>query len=105
MESLLLDTRKNIFEGNRELFRGLLIEEPWNWEVGYPVIQISFIGGIHSKADLEEDLVQILDSNEERLGLERGNKSKAKCYFTELIKNAFQRYHQKVFILIDLEME
>ena len=58
-KSLLLDTLKDIFEGNRELFRGLLIEEQWNWEVKYPVIKISFSGGIHSKADLEEDLLYL----------------------------------------------
>jgi len=68
-KSLFLDTLKNIFEGNRELFRGLLIEEQWNWEVTYPVIKISFSGGIHSKADLEADLLFILQSNEKRLGL------------------------------------
>ncbi len=100
-KSLFLDTLHNIFEGNRELFRGLLIEEQWNWEVKYPVIQISFSGGIHSKADLEEDLLQILYSNEERLGLECANKSKAKYYFADLIKKAFQKYNQKVVILID----
>jgi hypothetical protein len=100
-KSLFLDTLKNIFEGNRELFRGLLIEERWNWEVSHPVIKISFSGGIHSKADLEEDLVQILNSNEERLGLECTNKSKAQYFFAELIKKASQKYHQKVVIVVD----
>ena len=102
-KSLFLDTLHNIFEGNRELFRGLLIEEQWNWEVKYPVILISFSGGIHSKADLEEDLLQILDSNEERLGLvcAKKTRAKAKYYFAELIKKASQKYHQKVVILID----
>ncbi len=100
-KSLFLDTLHNIFEGNQELFRGLLIEEQWNWEVTYPVIKISFSGGIHSIADLEEDLLQILDSNEERLGLKCANKSKAKYYFADLMKKAFQKYNQKVVILID----
>ena len=59
-KSLFLDTLKNIFEGKKELFRGLLIEKLWNWEVTYPVIKISFSGGVHSKADLEEDLLHIL---------------------------------------------
>ena len=69
----------------------------------YPVILISFSGGINSKADLEEDLIQILDANEERLGLECTNKSKskAKYYLAELIKKASQKYQQKVVILID----
>ena len=102
-KSLFLDTLKNIFEGKRELFSGLLIEKQWNWEVKYPIIKISFSGGVHSKADLEEDLIQILDSNEERLGLECANKSKvkAKYYFADLIKKASQKYLQKVVILID----
>ena len=100
-KSLFLDTLKNIFEGNRELFRGLLIEEHWNWEVPYPVIKISFSGGVHSKADLEEDLLHILTSNEERLGLTCQKKSKAQYFFAELIKKAFQKYQQKVVILVD----
>jgi hypothetical protein len=100
-KSLFLDTLKNIFEGKRELFQGLLIEEQWNWEVTYPVIKISFSGGIHSKDDLEEDLVQILNSNEKRLALKCENKSKAKYFFAELIQQAFQKYQQKVVILID----
>jgi hypothetical protein len=100
-KSLFLDTLKNIFEGKQELFRGLLIEEQWNWEVKYPVIKISFSGGVHSKADLEEDLLHILESNEERLGLKCENKSKAQYFFAELIKNAFQKYQQKVVILVD----
>jgi len=100
-KSLFLDTLKNIFEGKRELFRGLLIDEQWNWGVTYPVIKISFSGGIHSKADLEEDLVHILKSNEERLGLVCENKSRAQYFFAELIKKASEKYQQKVVILID----
>jgi hypothetical protein len=68
-KSLFLDPLKNIFEGKRELFQGLLVEKQWNWNVKYPVIKISFSGGIHSKVDLEEDLLHILKSNEERLEL------------------------------------
>ena len=100
-KSLFLDTLKDIFEGNRELFRGLLIEEQWNWEVQYPVIKISFSGGVHSKADLEEDLLHILKSNEKRLGLTCEDKSKAQYFFAELIEKAYEKYHRKVVILID----
>ncbi len=100
-KSLFLDTLKNIFEGRRELFRGLLIEEQWNWGVKYPVIKISFSGGIHSKADLEEDLLYILKSNEKRLGLECENRARAQHFFAELIEKAAEKYQQKVVILID----
>ena len=100
-KSLFLDTLKNIFEGKRELFRGLLIEEQWNWEVTYPVIKISFSGGIHSKADLEADLLYILKSNEKRLGLECENRVRPQHFFAELIEKAYEKYRQKVVILID----
>ena len=100
-KSLFLDTLKNIFEGKRELFRGLLIEEHWNWEVNYPVIKISFSGGVHSKAELEEDLLHILKSNEERLGLKCENRSKAQYFFAEVIQKAFEKYQKKVVILVD----
>ena len=98
---LFLDTLKNIFEGTREVFQGLLIEKPWNWNVKYPVITISFSGGIHSKVDLEEEFLHILKSNEERLGLECEKKSKVQYFFAELFKKASEKYHQKVVILID----
>ena len=100
-KSLFLDTLKDIFEGNQELFRGLLIEEQWNWEVKYPVIKISFSGGIHSTSDLEEDLLYILKSNEKRLGLECENRARSQHFFAELIEKACEKYHQKVVILID----
>jgi len=100
-KSLFLDTLKNIFEGKQDLFQGLLIEKQWNWEEKYPVIKISFSGGIHSKDDLEEDLLHILKSNEDRLELQCENKSKAKYFFAELIQQAFQKYQQKVVILVD----
>ncbi len=100
-KSLFLDTLKNIFEGKRELFRGLLIEEQWNWVVTWPVIKISFSGGVHSKADLEVDLLHILKSNEERLGLKCENRSRAQYFFAELIKKASEKYKQKVVILVD----
>uniref|UniRef100_Q3ART9 AAA-ATPase-like domain-containing protein n=1 Tax=Chlorobium chlorochromatii (strain CaD3) TaxID=340177 RepID=Q3ART9_CHLCH len=100
-KSLFLDTLKNIFEGKQELFKDLLIYNQWNWAVTYPVIKISFSGGIHSKADLEEDLIQILKANEKRLDLKCENRSKAKYFFAELIQQASEKYQQSVVILID----
>jgi len=35
------DTLKDLFEGKRELFRGLLIEDQWNRMVSYPIIKAS----------------------------------------------------------------
>ncbi len=100
-KSLFLDTLQNIFEGNRELFRGLLIEEKWNWEVTYPVIKIGFSDGLHSKADFEADVLHTLQSNEKRLGLECEERDSIPYFFQELIKEAYKKYHRRVVILID----
>jgi len=100
-KSLFLDTLKNIFEGKRELFGGLLIEEHWNWEMKYPVIKISFSGGVHCQVSLRKNLFYILKDNQERLDiLCEENEDPNQC-FAELIKKAYQKYHQKVVILID----
>jgi len=100
-KSLFLNTLKNIFEGNRELFRGLLIEGQWNWEVKYPVIKISFSGGIDSRETLRKNLFYILNDNQERLDICCDEKEDPNQCFAELIKKVFQKYHQKVVILID----
>jgi len=100
-KSLFLDTLHNIFEGNRELFRGLLIEEQWNWEVKHPVIKISFGGGIRSPEILRKKLFYILNDNQERLDITCVEKEDPSQCFAELIKKTSQKYHQKVVILID----
>ncbi len=100
-KSLFLDTLKNIFEGRQELFRGLLIEKQWNWEVTWPVIKISFSGGIHSRETLRKNLFYILNDNQERLDVTCEEKEDPNQCFAELIKKASQKYHQKVVILVD----
>ena len=100
-KSLFLDTLHNIFEGNRELFRGLLIEDQWNWEVSYPVILISFSGGIDSRETLRKNLFYILKSNQKRLAIHCDEKDDPNQCFAELIERAWEKYHQKVVILID----
>ena len=100
-KSLFLDTLKNIFEGKRELFRGLLIEKQWNWEVTYPVIKISFSGGIDSRETLRKNLFYILNDNQERLDILCDEKEDPSQCFAELIEKACEKYHQKVVILID----
>src|SRR5690348_13542269 len=41
-KSLLLSTIKEIINGNQELFKGLWIENNWNWEQRHPVIHLGF---------------------------------------------------------------
>ncbi|MEA2099746.1 MAG: ATP-binding protein [Campylobacterota bacterium] len=100
-KSLFLDTLKNIFEGKKEYFKDLYIYDKWDWDVKYPVIKISFIGGVKSTDDLEEDLIRILADNQEVLNIECKDILSAKNCLSELIKKVYQKYNQKVVILID----
>ena len=44
-KSLLLDTLKEMFEGNEPLFEGLAIHDRWDWSRRYPVVRLDFSGG------------------------------------------------------------
>jgi hypothetical protein len=102
-KSLFLDTLKDIFEGKQALFKGLYIDDHWDWKVTYPVIKISFGAGMtQSKQDLKNTLMWLIDENQERLGLEcKYYTSDIKNCFLDLIKKAYKKYQQKVVILID----
>ena len=41
-KSLLVSTFKELYQGNRALFKDLWIEDKWDWSKTYPVIHISF---------------------------------------------------------------
>uniref|UniRef100_Q3AT67 AAA-ATPase-like domain-containing protein n=1 Tax=Chlorobium chlorochromatii (strain CaD3) TaxID=340177 RepID=Q3AT67_CHLCH len=100
-KSLFLDTLKNIFEGKQELFKNLLIYNQWNWDVTYPVIKISFSGGIRDKESLRKNLFYILKDNQKRLNIICEEKEDPNQCFAELIQQAFEKYQKKVVILID----
>ena len=44
-KSLLLDTLKELFEGNEPLFAGLHVHDRWDWSVRHPVVRLDFGGG------------------------------------------------------------
>ena len=41
-KSLTLSTIRSIFQGEKELFKGLWIENQWDWSVKHPVVHLSF---------------------------------------------------------------
>ncbi len=61
-KSLLANTMKELFLGNKELFKGLWIEDKWNWEQTYPVIKISFSEMPYAKLGLEAAIDDSLEN-------------------------------------------
>ena len=52
-KSLFLDTLKELFEGNEELFEGLHIHAGhWDWSQRHPVVRSSFGGGSFTGPDV-----------------------------------------------------
>jgi len=98
-KSLFLDTLREIFRAKKELFEGLYIYDKYDWSQKYPVIKIS-MGGSRSKEDLINNLLDNLKVVQEELQIECESKDYAIC-FKELIRKAYQKYKQKVVILID----
>ncbi len=101
-KSLFLDTLKNIFEGNKELFKGLYIYDKYDFDDKYPVIKISFNdGNTRNLAAFEQTVYEILDKNQRDLGVTcPANFSSSGC-FKRLIEETYKKYKQKVVILVD----
>ncbi|MEA1955372.1 MAG: ATP-binding protein [Campylobacterota bacterium] len=99
-KSLFLDTLKNIFEGKKEYFQDLYIYDKWDWDVKYPVLKLSFSGNRNTK-ELINNIYKNISYMKKELDIEcEINDDYAMC-FAELIEIAYEKYNQKVVILID----
>ncbi|MEN9897767.1 MAG: hypothetical protein RLZZ66_1416 [Pseudomonadota bacterium] len=100
-KSLLIDTLGELFSGNQALFTGLYVEDKWDWSIQYPVIRISFGGGIiESKADLTNKIQEQLRINQEILHITCQDQSTSVC-FAELVRVAHEKTGQRVVVLVD----
>lgn len=102
-KSVLLSTLGDLFSANKQLFKGLYIEDKWDWETSHPVIKISFGGGLYDTVEnFDRQLSRIMLDNQERLSVECDfSESDASTCLHDLIKKASQKYKQKVVILVD----
>jgi hypothetical protein len=100
-KSLFLDTMRELFEGNQALFKGLAAENTWDWSKKYPVIRISFGGGVlGSVADLGQSLHQQLTMLEQSFGL-KPQFPDHRSRFKELITHVASSAGQRVVVLVD----
>ena len=103
-KTLFLDTLSEIFKGHKEYFEGLYIYDKWNWEEKFPVVKISLASGGFSTGDnIKEVIKAVISRNCIQLGLnfEEINHSQAGISLSRLIEAAYERYNQKVVVLID----
>ncbi len=100
-KSLLMDTIHELYEGNENLFKGLYIEDKWDWDTQYPVIKISFNGGVYNKEELEKDLTEQLSLIYKNFGIKHNKNEAVKFQFSDLIIKAKEKFGNNVVILID----
>ena len=104
-KSLLVDTLKELFEGNRALFTGLAAESRWDWSKPHPVIRISFSSGSGPQGRLlAQRIRENLRVNRVALDLPlpaglpeedlAGN-------FADLIRQAHQSRGERAVVLVD----
>ena len=101
-KSLFVDTLSDLFQGKKELFKGLAVYKKWDWNIKYPVINISLNSGRFNTAEgIESRIFDVIDYMKEKYGVECKKDWDVSSCFSELIANIYKKYQQKVVILID----
>ena len=101
-KSLLISTIKALFQGKRELFKGLAIDqkEDWDW-VEHPVMHLDLnTEKYDSKEKLENLLNDFLVKEEAKYGRQESETSLG-LRFQGLIQRAYEKTGQRVVILVD----
>ena len=101
-KSLLVDTLRELFEGNEPLFRGLDIHDHWDWSVRHPVVRLSFGGKYNESGDVERSVLNQLVWIEEENQLRPLDPASTG---PERLQDILRRLHrttgQQVVVLVD----
>lgn len=100
-KSLLISTLKSAFLAQKELFKGLYLENHWDWNVQYPVIHLSFGGGvIKNRQQLDMNFDDIIQEHLAYYQLSLHSQT-LQGRFKELIQKLHHQSQQKVVVLVD----
>ena len=100
-KSLLLDTCKELFEGNEALFEGLAIHEHWDWSERHPVVRLDFGSGhFQGPGELRTEVTDRLRAMEDEAGITTHPDS-VPGRFGHVLKSLHRRTGQRVAVLID----
>ncbi len=97
-KSLLLSTIKELYSGQKALFKRLWIEDQWNWEEQHPVIWLKFSSQGVSTLGLEKAIHNMLEVAAEDLGVSLPDTSYDQK-FKSLIRQTGKE--KKVVLLVD----
>lgn len=91
------------FLGNKHLFKGLYLENNWDWDSKYPVIHVSFVvsSSYLSQRRLVEIIKNTVNEYAKSYSIDIDSNQDYTVSFGDLIRNLHAKYNQKVVILID----
>jgi hypothetical protein len=98
-KSMTLSTLKAIYEGKKELFEGLWIEDKWDWSRRHPVIHIPFNALDYKTTPLDEVISSFLNKEADKHEITL-KETTCGAQFEELIQK-LAKAKGKVVILID----
>ena len=100
-KSLFVDTLKDLFEGNRDLFEGLEAYRRWDWSVRHPVVRLEFGRGNYAEpGHLQVDLMAQMDSIERVAGVE-SRYDTGPQRLADLLETLHGKSGQRVVVLVD----
>jgi hypothetical protein len=98
----LLSTIEYLFKGERELYKGLYIEEKWNWEESYPIIRIDFSKTqVRDEKELEKELRATIIETGKRYRYKYNKEYTINRNLELLIERIYEGSKKQVVILID----
>jgi hypothetical protein len=97
-KSLFISTLECLFLAKKELFKGLYIEDKWNWEQTYPIIRISFSNIGHKEKGLYRAIDEYLDKMARGYGITFEDNS-ISGKFNELIEKLSASRGKVVFLI------
>lgn len=101
-KSLFVSTLQAYFEGKKELFKGLAIEQLEQEWTEYPVIHLDLSGGkYYSIENLHDILNMILLRQEEKYGIKTDKSQAYSARLTQILETAIQKTGKQVVVLID----
>ena len=100
-KSLFLDTLKELFEGNEELFAGLYIHDRHDWTERHPVVRLDFGSGSFTEpAALHEDVMAQLDGLARDMAI-AVRYDTAPARFRHLLQALHKETGRRVAVLVD----
>ncbi len=101
-KSLFVSTIKAAFEGKKHLFKGLFLENHWDWQDVYPVIFIQLSTDvIASETDAYQLVINQLQSNALELNVELQIQESPGLTLQDLVLKVYKRFQKPVVLLLD----